>query len=368
MSSSEVNIIEKHFRKILNLKGMIMEFGLDLGTKNIVLSFYDKNNNIKFRKEVNGFYKVPNDNAFAKNMLISAGVPFIEQNNTFIALGSKAEEIAHAFNKTLRRPMSDGVLSQGEEDAIEIMAVIVQNLIGHNLDEDSILYYCVPAKAINSNINIDFHRRIAQMIINGYESKNGNKIQGYSINEAQALVLSSIPSKTGIGISWGAGMVNVCYCLFGLPVYSFSVVGSGDWIDIESARQYGYNPEKPEGDYKQTPTTISRIKEKVALSSMPSDNVERTIYINYTILMDNVIDGIIKGFKENEDKARISDAIPVVVAGGTSSPEGFTELFKEQFINKSPPFEVGEIQKHEKPLYAVAQGCLEAAHLHQGKE
>lgn len=345
-----------------------MKFGLDLGTKNIVLSFYDENGGIKYRKEVNGFYKMPNENAFAKNMLISAGVPFIEKNGSFIALGGKAEEIAHAFNKTLKRPMQDGVLSQGEEDGIEIMAIIVQNLIGHSLNEDSILYYCVPAPAINADVNTDFHQRIAQMIINGYESKNGNKISGHSINEAQALVISSIPNKTGIGISWGAGMVNVCYCLFGLPVYKFSIVGSGDWIDLASAKQYGYNKDKPEGDYKQTPTTISRIKEKMSLVSMPSDPIMRTIYVNYTILMDNVIDGIIKGFRENEDKARISNPMPIVVAGGTSSPDGFTELFKEQFMKKNPPFEIGEIYRTEKPLFAVAKGCLEAAQLHEDKE
>lgn len=344
-----------------------MRYGLDLGTKNIVLS-YEKDGKIKFRREINGFYKLPNDNAFTRNMLVQAGVAFVEQDDgTFIALGGKAEEISHAFNKTLRRPMRDGVLAQSEEDAIEIMAIIVQNLIGKNLEEDSILYYCIPAPAINAEVNTSFHQKIAQMIISGYESKSGNKIDGYHINEAQALVLSSIENKTAIGISFGAGMINVCYCLYGVPIYSFSYVGAGDWIDLASAQQYGYDKDKPEGDYKQTPTSISRIKENISLKKMPSDPIERTIYINYTILMDNVIDGIIKGFKENEDKARISEAMPIIVAGGTSSPEGFTELFANQFKEKKPPFEVGEINRPDKPLFAVAEGCLLAAQLHEEK-
>lgn len=341
-----------------------MRLGLDLGTKNIVLSYEDKGK-IRYRREVNGFYKLPQDNSFTKNMLVSAGVPYIEMNGSFIALGGKAEEIAHAFNKTLRRPMQEGVLSRGEEDAIEIMAIIVQNLIGFDLADDSTLYYCVPAPALNADVNTDFHQRIAQLIINGYKSQSGKKLTGHHINEAHALVLSSLPAPTGIGISWGAGMVNVCYCLFGLPVYSFSLVGSGDWIDTEAARQFGYDTSKPEGDYRQTPTSISRIKEQVSLTEMPNDPVKRAIYVCYTILMDKVIDGIIKGFKDNEDKARISNAIPVVVAGGTSSPEGFTDLFKEQFMKKHPPFEVGEITRPEKPLFAVAEGCLRAAQLHE---
>lgn len=343
-----------------------MRFGLDLGTKNIVLS-YEKDGAVKFRREVNGFYKLPQDNSFTKNMLVNAGVSYIEMGGNFIALGAKAEEIAHAFNKTLKRPMQDGVLSRGEEDAIEIMAVIVQNLVGFDLDEDSIIYYCVPAPALNASVNTDFHQKIAQLIINGYKSKSGKNLQGFHINEAHALVLSSLEGSTGIGISWGAGMVNVCYCLFGLPVYSFSLVGSGDWIDTEAAKQFGFDPQNPDKDSKQTPTSIARIKETVGLSEMPSDPVKRAIYICYTILMDKVIDGIIKGFKENEDKARISDSIPVVVAGGTSSPDGFTELFKEQFSKKNPPFDVGEINRSEKPLFAVAEGCLRAAKLHEEK-
>lgn len=344
-----------------------MRLGLDLGTKNIVLS-YEKDGVVKYRKEVNGFYKMPQENQFTKNMLVSAGVPYIEMNGSFIALGQKAEEIAHAFNKTLKRPMQDGVLARGEEDAIEIMAIIVQNLIGFDLEEDAILYYCVPAPALNADINTEFHQRIAQLIINGYKSKSGKSLVGCHVNEAHALILSQPKMMgTGIGISFGAGMVNVCYCLFGLPVYSFSLVGSGDWIDLEAARQFGYDPNKPEGDYRETPTSISRIKETVSLVSMPPEPLKRSIYVCYSILMDRVIDGIIKGFKENEDKARISNSISIVVAGGTSSPDGFTELFKEQFSKKNPPFKVGEINRPEKPLFAVAEGCLRAAQLHEEK-
>lgn len=364
MSPNENKNLRRHFTNILIKRGKFMRLGLDLGTKNIVLSF-EKEGDIKFRKEVNGFYKLPQENSFTKNMLVQAGVPYIEMDGSFIALGSKAEEIAHAFNKTLKRPMQEGVLARGEEDAIEIMAIIVQNLIGFDLADDAILFYCVPAPAINADVNTDFHQRIAQMIMNGYQSKSGKKLTGHHINEAHALVLSSLPAPTGIGISWGAGMVNVCYCLFGLPVYSFSFVGSGDWIDIESARQFGFDPNKPDGDYKHTPTSISRIKEEVSLKEMPSDPTKRAIYICYTILMDKVIDGIIKGFRDNEDKARVSNAIPIVVAGGTSSPDGFTELFKEQLTKKNPPFDIGEITRSEKPLYAVAEGCLRAAQLHE---
>lgn len=346
----------------------MLRFGLDLGTKNIVLSYKDAEGKNRYRKEVNGFFKIPSDNAFAKNMLVQAGVPHIQHGNSFVALGSKAEELAYTFNKTLRRPMSDGVLTTNDgEDSIEIMACIVQSLIG-DIKDDGVLYYCVPAKALNRNINVDFHQKVAQMIINGYSSKTNKKLEGHAINEAHALVLASIPDKTGIGISFGAGMVNVSYCLFGIPVFNFSLVGSGDWVDIESAKQFGFNPDKPEGDYKQTPTSICKAKEQTSLKEMPSEPVKRAIYINYSILMESVIDGVLAGFKNNEDKARVSRPMPIILSGGTSSPEGFVEMFKELLAKKKPSFEIGEITRPEKPLFTVAEGCLIAAELHEIKE
>lgn len=366
-NDKEVFELKRIYENILISGGLMKRLGLDLGTKNIVLSYRNAEGEAKFRCEINGFYTMPNNNNFAKNMLINAGVPYIERNGNFVALGKKAEEIAHAFNKTLRRPMSDGVLSRSEEDGIEIMATIVHSIIGE-INEDAVLYYCVPASAINRDINISFHAKVAKIIMNGYESKNGKKLLGFEINEAQALIMAStIVSKTAIAISFGAGMVNVCYALFGIPVYSFSYVGSGDWIDIESAKQFGYDPARPDGSYKQTPTSISRIKEKMSLSKLPTDPIERAIYINYTILVDNVLDGIIKGFKENEDKARVSIPMPIIVAGGTSIPDGFVDMFKSQLATKKLPFEIGDIIRPERPLFAVAEGCLNVAEMHEIK-
>jgi hypothetical protein len=351
------------YEYLKNKKGNIMKrLGLDLGTKNIVLSCRDPERGVRYKREINGFYKIPNTNSFAKNMLINAGVPYIEKNGDFIALGSKAEEIAHAFNKTLRRPMSDGVLSRSEDDGIEIMATIVHSLIGE-LKEDTVLCYCIPANSINRDINVSFHSKVAQMIMNSYESKSGNKIKAHSINEAQALILSSTQDKTGVAISFGSGMNNIAYCLYGIPVYTFSWVGAGDWIDVESAKQFGYDPTKPEGNYKHTPTSIARIKEKLSLKSVPNDPVERAIYINYAIMIENVVDGIIDGFRKNEDKARISKPVPIILGGGTASPEGFVELFKDLFLKKNPPFEVGEIRMVEKPLLSVSEGCLMSAEM-----
>ena len=54
--------------------------------------------------------------------------------------------------------------------------------------------------------------------------------------------------------------------------------------------------------------------------------------------------------------------IKIVVAGGTASPNGFEQFFK-QVIDETPDLgvDVGEIVKPKDPVKSVARGCLIAA-------
>jgi hypothetical protein len=344
------------------------KLGLDIGTKNIALAFRDSTGAVKYRKEVNGFFKIEQTDGFAKRMLEGQGVPFFTSadGKYLIALGEKAENIAYTFGHHLRRPMFDGVLSPYEPEAMNIMAVIIRSIIG-DLAEDATLYYCIPGDPLNATLNVGFHQKIIEAIIGGYKTEKGATVTAFPINEARAIVLSSIEGSTGIGISFGAGMVNVSYCLYGLPVYEFSLVGSGDWIDLEAARVTG-NIERGDDGKDHSKVLVTKAKEKIDLGKgVPTDNLDRAIYINYELLIEKVAKGIIEGFRRNEQKARAPNPMPIVCAGGTSSPDGFIELFKKVFAKQNMPFEVGEITRAQKPLYAVAAGCLVAATMHENK-
>jgi len=337
--------------------------GLDVGTKNIVLAYRDGNKKIKFKREINGFLSIEKTDGFMGQMLKMQKVPVIERDDRFIALGQKAEEMAYAFGNFLRRPMEQGVLSVGEDEAMKIVSAIIKGIIG-KLKDDTVLYYCVPAKAVNAEVNVQFHQKIVQAIVDSYRSDEF-KLVGHPMNEARAIVLSQIPDKTGIAVSFGAGMVNVSYCMFGLPIYEFSIVGSGDWIDVETARVTG-NLEEDEHGKSKAAQLVTKAKEEIDLSKgMPSDNLSRAIYINYGLLIDNVVKGIVEGFMKNESKARSGKPMPVICAGGTSSPNGFLEMFANAFQKEKMPFDVGEISRAPEPLYAVAEGCLIACELHE---
>lgn len=341
----------------------MIHLGLDLGTKTIVLARRDDSDKISFRHEINGFFSFDRPDSFTKKMLSTQKVPYIEKDNRLYALGGKAEKMAYAFNKTLQRPMAEGTISQ-EQEAITIMASIVQAIIG-KLDANAILYYCIPANALNKSTNVDFHDRIARMIIEGYK-KTDAQIKAFSINEARAIAIAS-EEPVAMACSFGAGMVNVCYTMFGVPVFEFSIVGSGDWIDVQTAKQFGYDPDKPNNNSAETPTSIAHRKHEIDLTKNVSevDRVDQAIMLHYQLLIENVVRGIVGGFKSNIDKARIEQAIPLIIAGGTSSPSGFAEYFEKILFSEQLPFEVSSVQVKERPLFTVAEGCMRAAEAHE---
>jgi len=331
--------------------------GLDLGTKHIVVS--EKiNGEVKSKYEMNGYLILPRSDNFTEQLLIRQKVPYVRRDNQLIAIGAKAEKLAYSFNKNLCRPMAEGSISKSDDDAQTIIATIIKSIIG-KVSGDALLYYCTTAKSINSeNLNVDFHKKVVKHIIESYAGAN---IKARHVNEARCLIFDELGEA--VGISWGAGTVTVHAGVFGVPIFEFSVTGSGDFIDIEAAKQFGYDPQNPHKDSKETPTTICRRKESIDLKKMPSDNVGRVIYMMYDILIENVVRNIFKGFDEYKSKFRFDKPVNVINAGGTSMPNGFIDLLKREFdkYKSKSPIPIGEVKHAEDPLFAVSKGCLFAA-------
>jgi len=354
--------------------------GIDIGTKNVVMAFRDADGKPAFLQEINGYYIYPRPSKFIANMLDdpskvrSDGTKRpakwinLDGREGIYVLGKDAEELAYAHNDTLLRPMAEGGIAY-DEDAMMVLASIVQGLLEmaeHDIGKfknDVTICYSTTADAINKASNIPYHKQVIDLIIEGYNTKA--KFNTHSIKESHAIVLKESPDGTGIGISWGAGTVTVSYVKWGDEIYSFCWVGAGDWIDLEVARRHGYDPDQSRRKSRETPTTVCRRKEEIDLSSdSKDDRLEIDIRLHYNILIQNVIAGIVQGFVDNEDKARISEAINVYMAGGTASPTGFPDLVHTLFVEEKPPFGIAKVLTCKHPLLAVAEGCLKAAELH----
>jgi intein/homing endonuclease len=179
--------------------------GFDAGTYNLVCCTRDANNNFRHNREVNAFVAIKLDDRFTFNMMKKSDeVPLIERDKVAYALGEAAVRMAYTISDMeLRRPMISGCLNPKEKDAYEIMKVMVHSLIEDVKYDKELLYYSVPANAINEETDADYHSKILQAIFNAYESDEGYKVIAYPINEGLALIYAELASKnyTGMGVS-----------------------------------------------------------------------------------------------------------------------------------------------------------------------
>lgn len=336
-----------------------MSLGVDCGTFTLVVAQRNENNDFKYKKQLNAFVSVLLDPPLTYNMMHTTGIPLLKGDKEAYACGEAAVNLAATMsNIQLRRPMKDGCLNPKEKAAQQIMSEMIYDLLDDVKRDKEVLYYSVPANAINEETNAEYHGKILEAIFKGYSHKNehGWSVDPHPINEGLALIYAELKDKqwTGIGCSFGAGMVNTCFSIYGAPVFSFALVNSGDWIDKMTAKATG-----------ETPAYINRQKEKLDLTiENHPDLIQRAIKAQYEIMIQKTIIGIAKGLEDVGNKARTDHPIDVVIAGGTSLPKGFDGLFREAITRANLPIELGEIIRPADPLYSVARGCLIAAENH----
>lgn len=367
----------------LERKPTMPHLGLDIGTKTIVASFKNKNGDINYISEINGFWPFERATAFVENMLKDptkvrsdgtnrpAHYFKVEESNQLIVLGRDAEELAYSKNDTMKRPMAEGGITP-DEMSMTVLSSIIHGILETaerdvgKFDSNLTLCYCTTAPAINKTNNIEYHERVIDIILKSYNTQSVIKLQ--KIKESHAIVLNQSQDGSGIGISWGAGTVTVTYVKYGLEVYSFCWVGAGDWIDENVAMRHGYDVNAMKSmkkNSKETPTTVSKVKMDIDLTPglQYTNRLQLDISLHYDVLINQVVSGIVSGFKENEAQARIENGVNVYMAGGTSSPKGFAERVALIFSNNELPFILNKVTVAEKPLFTVAAGCLAAAEM-----
>ena len=335
--------------------------GFDVGTYNLVCCKRDEKNNFVYKREVNAFIEVPMKDRLVFNMMKNAVdeetgapcVPLIEVKDAGVAyaLGEAALRIAYSMPALeVKRPMKAGCLNPKEKHAQQIMGIMVHSLIEKATDKD-LLYYCIPANAINEETDSDYHSLVLKSMFDAFKDDENHTVVANPINEGLALVYAELAKKayTGLGISFGAGMVNLCFSVFGSPIFQFALVNSGDWIDHQSARATG-----------ESESYINREKMNVDLTVNSDSLVHRAIKAQYEIMIQKTVNGIKKGLEET-GKVRAEHPIDIVIAGGTSSPKGFDTLFADAIKKVNLPIELGQVIRPADPLYSVARGCLLAA-------
>jgi len=298
-----------------------------------------KENNWNYVKHGNDYYILGEDALKLKNLLT-------------IHTGKELDNLVVTKVGELRRPMQHGLLNTSEEKlSIAIIQKLIQNLIGPPKFKNEVLCFCSPSDPVDSDMSVIFHQTMITTFLKGL---------GYNVEcipEALAIIYSERPTTidedgkespfSGVAISCGAGLINVCFAFRKMPLIAFSILRSGDYIDREAAKVTGLNI-----------SAVTRYKEsKLDLNKIDSGNLtEAALEIFYQNMIEHALEIFADKFSKLDSK--IESPLEIVVAGGTATVPGFIDKFKIILESKSLPFKVKGVRLAQDPLYTVANGCL----------
>ncbi len=316
--------------------------GLDIGTSHIVAA-QNKHNYVHSVQDLNAFFTVPNAK-FAKNILSQKEIKYYENDRQYYIIGDSAQSFANMFNVNTRRPMEDGFLSPKEDVGLKVIEAIVGSLVPRLNNQREILCFSVPGQPFDETGSVVYHESVLKGILEGL---------GYTaiaINEGMATVLSELSADdyTGIGVSMGGGMCNVCLSYLSFPVITFSLQMAGDYIDKMVGKAVG-----------EPASRIKAIKEEeLDLSQEPTDRVSTALHIFYDEIIFKLLESLRRVMISTDKIPKMSNPIPIVLSGGTAMPKGCKDKFDAKLKDIRLPVEASEVRMAADPLNTTAKGAL----------
>jgi hypothetical protein len=319
--------------------------GLDIGTSRIV-GVKRENQQDYLDAELNAFVALPHSKLTA-NVFSKEGVPYLVENDQMLIYGNESARFARLFNLETRRPMTKGLLNPAEPNSVAMMRKLIAAVLGEAPEKGTRLCFSVPGTPDDSPDDLLYHEKTVQQIL---ESMG---FQVTSVNEGLAVILSELSDTnyTGIGISLGGGMCNVCMAYLSIPVFNFSISKAGDFIDASAASVAA-----------ESATRIRSIKEaSFHFNGFFSDKAKQALAVYYDEVIETVVSRLKAALLEAHQTKPLDRPLPVVLSGGTSMPGGFVQRFTEVLAGTGVGIEFSEIRAAADPLHATARGALIAA-------
>ena len=330
--------------------------GLDIGTNMLVAGMLDEEGVPFYKKERDAFYSISPKSEVNKNSIMTSlkkrGANFIldEKTGEIIVVGEDALEIAIERNDAAKRPLQRGIISPKEKSSLPMLKLIIKSLIGQGQKGETLIY-SVPAKPVDSVFNIVYHTEI----MSKYLSEMGYTPQ--PINEGFAIALSELLDEglTGICLSYGAGMTNICIVHQGDPLVEFSLTRAGDFIDQSVGEALDISP-----------SLVQLEKEAGVDLVKPTNQITEAVAVYYTSVINYTLENIIYELERRKKDIPLFRApVPIVVSGGLSLAQGFVERVEKCLSksNMSFPFKISGVKRARDPMTAVAHGALLASQL-----
>jgi hypothetical protein len=223
---------------------------------------------------------------------------------------------------------------------------IIGTLCGRPTEKRA-LYFSVPAAPFGEGDNLTYHEATLKQLLDslGYRAK--------SITEGLAVVYAELEDSnyTGLGISFGGGLCNVCLSYLSIPVLSFSIAKAGDFIDASSAAVTG-----------DRATHVRVVKEEsFHFNGHFADKMHQVIAVYYDDMIRALVDALKDQLSKCRSLPRLTRPIPLVLSGGSALPGGFRDRFESVLKESKLPIAFSEIRMAEDPLNSTAKGALIAA-------
>ncbi|MBF0384303.1 MAG: hypothetical protein HQL27_00375 [Candidatus Omnitrophica bacterium] len=321
----------------INLLGV----GLDMGTANIVSS-RETAKGVEVKYSRNAFLFVRDDDS-TKELLQKMNISEQRIKERPCILGKDAFDFSNYFDRNTQRPMNVGVINPLEREAIPIMNMIVKGLLWEPRVPNEICCFCVPAQPVDSMMDVNYHRNVIETMLSCF----GYKV--CPINEGFAVILSELAEKkfTGIGVSCGGGMTNICVAYKSVVVMEFSIAQGGDMIDLQSSNVLSISPNK-----------AGLVKEKGMSILKPETREQEAIALFYKNYIRYFLGQISQVFRRPDKAPQFDEPIDIVFAGGTSMVGGFLDVVKQEIKNIDMVVPINEIRQAKDPFNCVSKGCL----------
>jgi len=319
--------------------------GLDVGTSRVVTARREEDRYV-YRAELNSFVALPASKLTA-SVLQREKVPHSVESDQIIVHGNESEKFADLLEIETRRPMRAGVINPSEAESLAMMRQIVTGILGPAASPGQKVTFSIPAPPAGAQDNLTYHEASLRQIVSelGYQPQ--------SINEGLAVVYSEMEDSnfTGIGISLGGGLCNVCLAYLSVPVVSFSVPKAGDYIDSSAAAMTG-----------DLANRVRIAKENsFHYNGVFLEKTQQVLSVYYDEVIQGVVQALEREVGSSRSLPRLGRPLPLVLSGGSAIPKGFRERF-EKFLSESRfPVPVSSIRVANEPLYATAKGALVAA-------
>ena len=319
--------------------------GLDVGTSRIVVA-RNVDKKYQYETELNAFLTIPYSK-LAESLLQREKVFHEVHGSEILVAGNDAQKFAEVFHVETRRPMKNGVLNPQEPHSFAVLRSIITKLIGRPSSSGQKVFFSVPAAGPEGEGGLAYHEAsIRQILVDlGYEAT--------PIAEGLAVVFGELGNcnYTGIGISCGSGLCNVCLAVLSVPVISFAVPKAGDYIDNKAAEVTG-----------ELATRLRVQKEQsFYLNGLNGDRIQNALTVYYQEMITNLVETLRSHIAAAQRLPKLDQAIPLVLAGGTAMPKGFLDQFGKVLNTSNFPVKLSDVRMSADALHSTARGALMAA-------